>query len=117
MIAVPAGVRVLVWSSPVDFRKGMDGLSAYVQVTLKADPFAGDLFVFRCRRADRIKVLMYDGTGLILITKRLERGQFRWPPMTGGVVRLSAAQMAALLEGLEWSKLRPRAGPRPQVAC
>ncbi len=112
MIAVPAGVRVLVWSSPVDFRKGMDGLSAYVQVTLKADPFAGDLFVFRCRRADRIKVLMYDGTGLILITKRLERGQFRWPPMTGGVVRLSAAQMAALLEGLEWSKLQPHAVPR-----
>ena len=66
MIAMPAGVRVLVWSSPVDFRKGMDGLCAYVQLTLKADPFAGDLFVFRSRRADRIKVVMYDGTGLCL---------------------------------------------------
>ena len=66
MIAVPAGGRVLVWSSPVDFRKGMDGLCAYVQLTLKADAFAGDLFVFRSRRADRIKVLMYDGTGLCL---------------------------------------------------
>jgi transposase len=61
MIAVPAGGRVLVWSSPVDFRKGMDGLCAYVQVTLKADAFAGDLFVFRSRRADRIKVLMAPG--------------------------------------------------------
>ena len=117
MIAVPAGVRVLVWSSPVDFRKGLDGLSAYVQLTLKADPFAGDLFVFRSRRADRIKVLMYDGTGLCLYQKRLEQGRFRWPSMTGGTVRLSAAQMAALLEGLEWSKLRPHAVPRPQVAC
>jgi transposase len=117
MIAVPAGMRVLVWSSPVDFRKGMDGLSAHVQVTLKADAFAGDLFVFRSRRADRIKVLMYDGTGLCLYQKRLERGRFRWPPMTEGTVRLSAAQMAALLEGLEWSKLRPHAVPRPQVAC
>ena len=117
MIAVPAGVRVLVWSSPVDFRKGMDGLCAYVQLTLKADPFAGDLFVFRSRRADRIKVLMYDGTGLCLYQKRLEQGRFRWPSMTGGTVRLSAAQMAALLEGLEWSKLRPHAVPRPQVAC
>ena len=112
MIAMPAGVRVLVWSSPVDFRKGMDGLCAYVQLTLKADAFAGDLFVFRSRRADRIKVVMYDGTGLCLYHKRLERGRFRWPPMTEGTVRLSAAQMAALLEGLEWSKLQPHAVPR-----
>ena len=117
MIAVPAGVRVLVWSSPVDFRKGLDGLSAHVQVTLKADPFAGDLFVFRSRRVDRIKVLMYDGSGLCLYQKRLEQGRFRWPSMTGGTVRLSAAQMAALLEGLEWLKLQPHAVPRPQVAC
>jgi transposase len=117
MIAVPAGVRVLVWSSPVDFRKGMDGLSAYVQLTLEADPFAGDLFVFRSRRADRIKILLYDGTGLCLYQKRLEQGRFRWPLMTDGVVRLSAAQMAALLEGLEWSRLHPRVVPRPQVAC
>ena len=117
MIAVPTGVRVLVWSSPVDFRKGIDGLSAYVQLTLEADPFAGDLFVFRSRRADRIKVLTYDGTGLILYQKRLERGRFRWPPVSEGVVRLSAAQMAALIEGLEWSRLHPRVVPRPQVAC
>ena len=117
MIAVPAGVRVLVWSSPVDFRKGIDGLSAYVQLTLEADPFAGDLFVFRSRRADRIKVLTYDGTGLVLYQKRLERGRFRWPPVTEGVIRLSAAQMAALIEGLEWSKLQPRAVTRPQIAC
>jgi transposase len=117
MIAVPAGVRVLVWSRPVDFRKGIDGLSAYVQLTLGADAFAGDLFVFRSRRADRIKVLTYDGTGLILYQKRLERGRFRWPPVSEGVVRLSAAQMAALIEGLEWSRLHPRVVPRPQVAC
>jgi len=117
MIAVPAGVRVLVWSSPVDFRKGIDGLSAYVQLTLEADPFAGDLFVFRSRRADRIKVLTYDGTGLCLYQKRLERSRFRWPPVSEGVVRLSAAQMAALIEGLEWSRLHPRVVPRPQVAC
>jgi transposase len=117
MIAVPTGVRVLVWSRPVDFRKGIDGLSAYVQLTLGADAFAGDLFVFRSRRADRIKVLTYDGTGLILYQKRLERGRFRWPPVSEGVVRLSAAQMAALIEGLEWSRLHPRVVPRPQVAC
>ena len=66
MIAVPAGGRVLVWSSPVDFRKGIASLAAVCRQILKADAFAGDLFVFRSRRADRIKVLMYDGTGLCL---------------------------------------------------
>src|SRR5688572_710890 len=102
MMAVPVGVRVVLWASPVDFRKGMDSLSAYVQLMVHADPFAGDLFIFRSRRADRIKILLYDGTGLCLYQKRLERGRFRWPPVTDGVVRLSAAQMAALIEGLEW---------------
>jgi transposase len=97
MIPVPPGVRVLVWSTPVDFRAGMDRLAALVQVTLRLDPFAGDVFVFRSRRPDRVKLLVYDGTGLILITKRLEAGRFKWPPVTDGVVRLSALQLSVLL--------------------
>ena len=97
MIPVPPGVRVLVWSAPVDFRAGMDRLAALVQVTLSRDPFAGDVFVFRSRRSDRVKLLLYDGTGLILITKRLEAGRFTWPPVTEGVVRLSALQLSVLL--------------------
>ena len=68
MITAPPGVRVLVWPAPVDFRRGMDSLAALVQVTLRLDPFAGDVFVFRSRRPDRVKLLVYDGTGLILIT-------------------------------------------------
>ncbi len=75
MITAPPGVRVLVWPAPVDFRRGMDSLAALVQVTLRLDPFAGDVFVFRSRRSDRVKLLLYDGTGLILITKRLEAVQ------------------------------------------
>ena len=65
MIAVPPGVRILLAAEPVDFRKGMDGLAALVQQALRADPFAGDVFIFRAKRADRVKLLVFDGTGLV----------------------------------------------------
>ena len=98
MITVPPGVRILLAAQPVDFRKGMDGLAALVQQALRADPFAGDVFIFRARRADRVKILVYDGTGLVLYTKRLEAGRFCWPSPAEGVVRLTSAQLATLLE-------------------
>ena len=74
MIAVPPGVRILLAAQPVDFRKGMDGLAALVQQALWADPFKGDVFIFRPKRADRVKVLVHDGTGLVLYAKRLRPG-------------------------------------------
>ena len=114
MIAVPPGVRILLATRPVDFRKGMDGLAALVQQALRADPFAGEVFIFRPRRGDRVKILVYDGTGLCLYAKRLEAGRFSWPSPEG-VVRLSAAQLATLLEGLPWHRLQPRAIPRPST--
>jgi transposase len=117
MITLPPGIRVLVWPVPVDFRRGMDSLAALVQVTLRLDPFAGDVFVFRSRRADRIKLIVYDGTGLVLVTKRLEAGRFVWPPVTDGVIRLSALQLSALLSGLPWERLQARPVPRPMAAC
>ena len=117
MIAVPPGVRILLAARPVDFRKGMDGLAALVQQALRADPFAGDLFIFRPKRADRVKILVYDGTGLVLYSKRLEAGRFCWPSSAEGVVRLSAAQLATLLEGLAWHHLQPRSVRRPSTAC
>jgi transposase len=84
---------------------------------LRADPFAGEVFVFRPKRADRVKILVYDGTGLCLYTKRLEAGRFCWPSPADGVVRLSAAQLTTLLEGLPWHHhLPPRAIPRPSTA-
>jgi transposase len=73
VIAVPPGVRILLATEPVDFRKGMDGLAALVQQVLRADPFAGEVFIFRPRRGDRVKILVYDGTGLVLVTKRCQR--------------------------------------------
>jgi transposase len=116
MIAPPAGVRIVVTSRPVDFRNGMDGLAMMVQQALCANPFAGDIFVFRARRADRVKILYWDGTGLCLFCKRLERGRFVWPPAVDGTIRLSAGQLALLLEGLEWSRVRPRPVIAPLAA-
>jgi transposase len=116
MIVPPSGVRVLVATRPVDFRRGADGLAAIVQTVLRHDPFSGTIYVFRCKRADRVKLLVWDGSGLVLLWKRLESGAFRWPPVTDGVMRLSAAQLAALLDGLDWTRMHvPRLG-RPKTA-
>lgn len=106
MIGLPGGVRVLVATSPVDFRKGMDGLAAQVQATLKEDPFSGTIFVFRAKRADRVKLICWDGTGLCLFAKRLEEGTFRWPRIENGAMHLTPAQLSALLEGLDWTRVR-----------
>jgi transposase len=90
---------------PVDFRKGAEGLAALVREALGADPFSGTVFVFRARRADRVKLVFWDGTGVVLVSKRLEDGKFRWPGVEDAIVRLSAAQLQALLEGLDWRRV------------
>jgi transposase len=115
MIAAPASVRVWLAAGVTDMRKGFDGLAALVQNQLQADPFSGHLFVFRGRRGDRIKVLWWDGDGLCLYAKRLERGRFVWPQATEGSVSLSAAQLSMLLEGIDWR--RPaRTFDRPMIS-
>ena len=113
MIAVGGGVRVLVATKPVDFRKGATGLAALVAEHLKADPFSGAIYVFRSKRADRVKLIVWDGTGLCLFAKRLDGGRFRWPKIEDGVMRLTAAQLSALIEGLDWSRLRALDVRRP----
>lgn len=110
IIDLPArpGLRILVTARPVDFRCGMDSLSRMVKETLSVDPFAGDVFVFRPKRADRLKILVWDGSGLVLLSKRLERGRFTWPPVQDGAVTLSATQLSLLFSGLDWSQVVPR---------
>ena len=105
MIGPTGAVRVMVATKPVDFRKGAEGLAALVRETMAADPFSGAIYVFRAKRADRIKLVFWDGTGLCLFAKRLEDGIFRWPKIEDGVMRLSAAQLSALLEGLDWRRV------------
>jgi len=113
-VILPSGpVRVLIATKPVDFRKGMTGLAAIVKEELKADPFSGVIYVFRAKRADRLKLVFWDGTGVVLVSKRLQDGKFRWPRIEDGVMRLSPAQFTTLVEGLDWTRVHARRVRQP----
>ena len=114
MIAPPSGTRVWVAAGVTDMRKGMNGLAAMVQLSLGEQPFSGDVFVFRGRRGDQVKLLWWSGDGMNLYVKRLERGRFVWPHATCGTVHLSRAQLSMLLEGIDWR--RPVRTWQPQAA-
>jgi transposase len=114
MIAFPSGARVWLATGHTDMRKGFGSLALLVQETLKRDPHAGDLYVFRGRRGDLIKLIWHDGDGACLFTKRLERGRFLWPSIANGVVTISAAQLTYLLAGIDWRM--PQKTWRPQAA-
>lgn len=110
MIAIPAGARIWLAAGVTDLRRGFDGLAALVQTQLAEDPFSGQLFIFRGRRGDLLKVLWHDGDGMCLFAKRLERARFVWPQAMSGSVALTSAQLSMLLEGIDWR--RPvRTGP------
>jgi len=114
MIGPTGAVRVMVATRPVDFRKGAEGLAVLVREEMKADPFCGTVYVFRAKRADRVKLIFWDGTGVCLFAKKLEHGAFRWPTIADGVLRLSAAELSALLEGLDWRRVHAaRETPAP----
>ncbi|HEX7115415.1 MAG TPA: IS66 family insertion sequence element accessory protein TnpB [Steroidobacter sp.] len=114
MIGLPAGTKIWIVCGVTDMRKGFDGLAAVVQLKLPEDPFSGQLFVFRGRRGDRVKILWWSGDGLCLFAKRLERGRFVWPRAEDGTVYLSQAQLSMLLEGIDWR--RPVRTQAPQLA-
>jgi transposase len=114
MISLPGGGQIWLACGVTDMRKGFDGLAAIVQMQLAEDPFSGQLFVFRGRRGDRVKLLWWDGDGLCLFAKPLERGRFVWPNATSGSVHLSQAQLSMLLEGIDWR--RPQRTHTPHLA-
>ena len=111
MIAFPAGVRVWIAGGVTDMRCGMNSLALKVQQGLGRDPHAGEIFCFRGRRGDRLKLLYWDGQGFCLYYKVLERGRFPWPGAGDGAVRLTSAQLAMLWEGIDWR--RPDWGAPP----
>jgi transposase len=117
MMIVPAGVKVHLALGFSDMRKGIHGLTALVQETLQQDPFSGHLFAFRGKKASLLKILFWDGNGLCLFTKVLDRGQFIWPRVSeqGNTVTLSAAQLAMLIEGIDWRS--PERTWRPTLAA
>ena len=104
MIGLQAGTRIWLAAGITDMRRGFHGLSAQVQTVLEQEPYSGHVFVFRGRRGDLIKLLWFDGDGLCLFQKRLERGRFIWPQATSGTVSLSRAQLSMLLEGIDWRR-------------
>lgn len=117
MIGPTGAVRVMVATKPVDFRKGAEGLAALVRETMGTDPFSGTIYVFRAKRPDRVKLVFWDGTGVVLVSKRLEDGEFRWPKIADGALRLTAAQLQALFEGLDWRRVHePQRAAAPVAA-
>lgn len=114
MIELRTGTKIWIAAGVTDMRRGFDGLSAQVQTVLNEQPFSGHVFAFRGRRGDIVKVLWFDGDGLCLFSKRLERGRFIWPKAESGTVSLSRAQLSMLLEGIDWR--RPERTFQPQIA-
>jgi transposase len=110
---IATGTRIWIVAGVTDLRRGFVGLSAMVQTALKENPFSGQVFVFRGRRGDLIKLLWYDGDGLCLFAKRLERGRFIWPKVETGTVSLTRAQLSMLMEGIDWR--RPERTWQPQA--
>jgi len=118
MINLPTGARVLVATRPVDFRKGAHGLAAVASEVLGEDPFSGAVLVFRSKRSDRVKILVWDTSGLVLVWKQLQQNAFRWPPVMDGVMRLSTVEFAALFDGLDWTRVQTtKRIPKPIVAA
>lgn len=102
MIPVPATQKVWLAAGATDMRKGFAGLSAIVEQVLREEPYGGGIFIFRGRGGDLVKVIWWDGQGACLFAKRLERGRFVWPSVKNGGVKLTPAQLAMLLEGIDW---------------
>ena len=114
MIELRTGTKIWLAAGVTDMRRGFDGLSAQVQTVLQQQPFSGHVFVFRGRRGDIVKCLWFDGDGLCLFAKRLEKGRFIWPQATEGTVHLTRAQLSMLLEGIDWR--RPQRTWAPEIA-
>jgi len=111
---IPAGVKVFLASHPIDFRKGPDSLLSLVR-DAGSDPFNGSLYVFRAKRADRVKIVWWDGSGVCLYSKRLEKAQFCWPRIGHNRVQLNHAQLMALVDGMDWKRVRSVAVKPPQI--
>jgi transposase len=105
MLSIPAGVRIWLVAGVTDMRRGLDGLSALVQTVLQANVLSGQLFIFRGRRSDRVKIIWHDADGLCLFYKRLDRAKFIWTHASDGAVLLTPAQLSALLEGIDWRRV------------
>jgi transposase len=104
VIGPPGGTRIWIAAGVTDMRRGMYGLAAMVETVLAERAYSGDVFVFRGKRGDLLKVLWADRDGLCLFAKKLEKGRFVWPNASTGTVHLTPAQLSMLLEGIDWRR-------------
>jgi len=111
---IPSGVKIFLANQPIDFRKGPDSLMALVRDS-GGDPFNGALYLFRSKRADKLKLVWWDGSGVCLFSKRLEESGFYWPKIGAAQVQLQHAQLAALVEGMDWKRVRAAETKRPKI--
>ena len=116
MIGNHADLKVVLVTGPIDFRAGVNKLASLVANALHKDPYCGHVFVFRSKRADRLKLIHFDGTGMCLMTKWLEGGRFAWPPIQDGMIKLTHAQMTLLLGGMDWRRLEENPVKKPLIA-
>lgn len=115
MIIPPNTLKIHVVTDPVDFRQGMDGLAAIVSSALDLDPFSSAIVIFRSKQADRLKLLLWDGTGMVLVHKRLEGKAFAWQTVRQGAVQLTKTEFEALFEGLDWRRITAARQIRPRL--
>jgi transposase len=106
MVLIPASVRIFLAREPADMRRSFTGLCGIVRDGLLADPLSGHLYCFRNKRGDKLKILYFDRTGLAIWYKKLEQGRFYWPACASQSVELNAAEVAFLLEGVDWKSLK-----------
>ncbi len=115
MIGLPPGTKVFLACRLIDLRARFDGLAAKVQQIIGADPFSGHVFIFGSKRGHYLKGLYWDGSGLCLFAKRLERGNFVWPSLVDGMMTLTPAQLALLIEAMDWERRETDERQRVQV--
>jgi len=101
MISLAPGTKVFLACQPIDLRAGFNGLAAKAQQVIGQNPFDGSLFIFRGKRGDYFKAIYWDGSGLWLLAKRLEKGRFVWPPIVEGAMTLTPAQLAVPIEAMD----------------
>ena len=109
MFGLGPATKIYAACEPVDMRKGFDGLFGLVRDQLGHDPLSGHLFLFTNRSHTRLKALVWDGSGLWVCAKRLERGRFRWPDASGpSSLTMRPEELAMLVNGMDLAQARPR---------
>lgn len=109
-------LKVVLVTGPIDFRAGVKKLASLVANEVGRDPYSSDVFVFRSKRSDRLRLLHFDGSGMCMMSKWLEAGKFVWPPVQNGVIKLTTAQMVLLLGGMDWRRLEQNSVKKPELA-